>query len=314
MKIPEMNALFQKQSGMPVAQMTQQQKHAILSEFGIDPNEFYQELEMSSPCVDTHIDVSNTPDTIGLHSHLFWEILYVYSGSLDYLIGTQRYHVQRGDILLMAPGLSHRPLLLQRLAEPYKRGVLWINADFMCQLQNVFPELDLEGKYLLRTAGTRWEFLGELFQHGIAEAEHAGSLWQAACVGNTIQLLVYLMRAFADIGDTSSLPEKREMIDDVILHIENHLHEKLTLENTARRFLVSESTISQMFRRQLGVSFYRFVTQRRLIAAKSLIMEGETLEQVASKVGFADYSTFYRAFKQEYGISPAHFRTMMQEE
>ena len=54
----------------------------------------------------------------------------------------------------------------------------------------------------------------------------------------------------------------------------------------------------------MGVSFYRCVTQRRLIAAKTHIWDGEPLDLVSQKVGFSDYSTFYRAFKREYGVSP----------
>ena len=59
-----------------------------------------------------------------------------------------------------------------------------------------------------------------------------------------------------------------------------------------------------------GVSLYRYITQRRLIAAKTHIQNGATLEQVSRDVGFADYSTFYRAFKQEFGISPRRYREL----
>ena len=64
----------------------------------------------------------------------------------------------------------------------------------------------------------------------------------------------------------------------------------------------------------MGVSFYRCVTQRRLIASKALILQGIPLEQVSERVGFADYSGFYRAFRQEYGISPRQYRRMQVSE
>ena len=84
------------------------------------------------------------------------------------------------------------------------------------------------------------------------------------------------------------------------------------MADTAQRFYVSESKIGQTFREQMGVSFHRCVTQRRLIAAKNLIAEGVGLEQLCEQVGFSDYSTFYRAFKQEFGISPRQYKKLQQ--
>ena len=57
---------------------------------------------------------------------------------------------------------------------------------------------------------------------------------------------------------------------------------------------------------------YRYVTQRRLIAAKTLIEKGQRLEAVAAQTGFTDYSGFYRAFKQEFGISPRQYRVLQE--
>lgn len=273
---------------------------------------FYQELEMNSRFVDTHEDISYSDDTVQLHSHSFYEILYCHSGSLQYLLGTERFRIHRGDVVIVRPGVSHRPLFLDQLVEPYHRYVLWINPELMDYLHKNFPDMrEKEFPYsILRTANTRWEYLDDYFQRGCREAANMELNWQAYVLGNTLELLAHLSRAFAAEGNSKPIAEKRELLDEVMTYIEKHMSEKITLDDTARRFLVSESTISQLFRKKLNVSFYHFVTQRRLIAAKAKIIEGETLEQVCCQVGFSDYSTFYRAFKREYGISPVQFRKL----
>jgi AraC-like DNA-binding protein len=165
---------------------------------------------------------------------------------------------------------------------------------------------------LLRVGGTRWEFIGELFRNGVRESEVREPGWEEIVLGNTIQILVYLRRAVWDRSAAPLQAEKPELLDQVLAYMEEHLSEKITLEDFAKHFWVSQSTISQTFRNKLGVSFYRCVTQRRLIAAKNLIIEGIPLESVGRKVGFSDYSSFYRAFKQEFGISPRQFRKKLE--
>ena len=62
----------------------------------------------------------------------------------------------------------------------------------------------------------------------------------------------------------------------------------------------------------MGVSFHQCLTQRRLIEAKRLIARDVMLEDVGQSVGFSDYSTYYRAFKKEFGISPRQYRILQE--
>lgn len=125
-----------------------------------------------------------------------------------------------------------------------------------------------------------------------------------------MQILVELMRAEQDYTAKPLRAEKPELLDQVLAYVEKHLSEKITLAEIARHFYVSESTITQTFRKKMDISFYRYVTQRRLIASKTLIETGMSLDAVSEQVGFADYSSFFRAFKHEYGISPRQFKKM----
>lgn len=284
---------------------------AYLKDHGQLVENLYQEMEMDSRYVDNHRDISYTRDVVQLHSHTFYEVLYCCSGNLQYLLGADRYRLHRGDVVMVPPGISHRPLFLEQLAEPYERYVLWFSQEFLNQVQTFCPDLAFQGSYcLLRTAGTPWESLGRLFARGCQEAQRRAPGWQGSVCGNTLQLLVELKRACSQGEMPAPVTEKHELLDDLVTYVENHLAEKITLETTARRFLVSQSTISQTFRQKMGISFYRFVTQRRLIAAKTEILAGKPLETLYETVGFSDYSTFFRAFRREYGIAPSQYRKM----
>ena len=292
----------------------QQSMYEHILALGFDPHTFYQELEMTSPFVDTHRDISYTNAYLNLHSHTFFELLYCRNNcGAEYVVGAERYRLQKGDIIFVPPGVSHRPLLPEKLAEPYKRYVLWLSPEFMEKYAALFPYSFTEkqaGASMLRTDGTKWEFLGELFRNGVLESEQQEDGWEAAVIGNTISLLTQIKRATDDRTSHTLVAEKPELLDRIMAFVENNYHKSITIDSLAKSFFVSSSTISHLFKQTMGVSFYRYVTQRRLIAAKSWIEKGTLLEEVAVRTGFQDYSSFYRAFKQEYGISPRQYRNL----
>ena len=294
--------------GIPQSPESQQTLHEFLLSVGIDPGSVYQELEMSSQFVNTHRDITYSGQIVSLHSHTYLEILYCHTGAnVEYLVGSDRYKLQKGDIILLAPGVSHRPIMPEIMAEPYIRDVLWVNPDFLTSLENVFPRTSVSNQNrsaLIRTQGTKWAFLGELFQAGVQEEEQKKDGWEAIVLGNTLKILTYLDRACNDRDAGILKAEKPELLDKMTAYIEEHYAEHITISDLAHKFYVSSSSISHLFKQKMGLSIYQYVTQRRLISAKNLICGGTPLEHVAPHVGFVDYSTFYRASSRSTASPP----------
>lgn len=282
---------------------------AIMADGAILSN-LYQEMEMDSDTVDCHDDVNYTKDKVQLHSHTFYEIIYCKSGNVQYLLGADRYRVRRGDIIFIPPGISHRPLYLDKLAEPYSRYIMWLNPDFIKNMQEILHFTPLSVPVLLRTQDSGWEYMSSYFQSVCKEADTRQDGFEACKSSTAVLLLIHLTRACSHSKAIEPLTEKKELFDELIAYIENHLAEKISLKTTASHFYISGRTISRLFHEKMDVSFYQYVTQRRLIAAKTLILNGEALESIGEQVGFSDYSTFYRAFKQAFSISPRQFKKL----
>ena len=313
MKLSQVNYLNEQLKTLPHNLEMTKQIRLIAEKTGIQLDNVYQEMEMDDIYVDTHEDPGISPEGINLHSHVFYEILYICSGNIQYLIKTDRYQIQPGDIIIVPPGVSHQPILTDLHNINYRRYVLWLSPLFMKATMPLFPDYDFTKPRLLRTAGTKWAVLKDKFHAGILESEQKRPGWNACVYGNALELVTLLYRATVDKKSTQLKSEKPELLEKILTFIESNLAENLSLDDTGKRFFVSRSTISNTFRKEMGISFYQYVTQRRLVAAKNLILENIPMEIIAGKVGFSDYSSFYRAFKSEYGISPRQFREQQVE-
>lgn len=65
--------------------------------------------------------------------------------------------------------------------------------------------------------------------------------------------------------------------------------------------------LARQFRSAFGTSPYRFLTMRRLDAARARLKPGAVLADVAVDSGFADQAHFTRTFKAAYGLTPGRY-------
>lgn len=273
----------------------------------------YQELEMDSEYVDVHEDISYSKDNVDLHNHNFFEILFCQSGSLQYMIGNTRYQLVKNSIVAIPPGISHCPLYLEKLSEPYRRTVMWISnktyhqymkilhKDSVAKTQPLLPQnvFLLSGNTLYKIEALYEKMLN-------ISADFSGT--ELYKIGLSAQI-VSLLYQFLNSHEINPLkPEKTILLDEIICFIENHLSEELSAKRIASHFLVSESSINQLFSKQINLSLYRYITQRRLIEAKNLISNHIPLKKLPELCGFSDYSVFYKAFTKQYGISPKEYK------
>lgn len=107
---------------------------------------------------------------------------------------------------------------------------------------------------------------------------------------------------------SATAERKQQMLAEIYAYIDEHLEEAISLQVIANHFQVSISTVTQLFQRKTDKTFHQYLIQRRMAVAKNLIARAVPLEEVGKQVGYADHSSFYRAFKQYYGTSPQEFK------
>lgn len=99
-----------------------------------------------------------------------------------------------------------------------------------------------------------------------------------------------------------------ERLQRVVVYIERHLDEELTLEEIARVAHFSPYHFHRVFQAHYGVGLARYIRRRRMQRAMSLLRGGREVTAVAMESGYDTPSAFSKAFRKMFGISPIQFQ------
>ncbi|MGO4531242.1 AraC family transcriptional regulator [Paenibacillus sp. 2TAF8] len=107
---------------------------------------------------------------------------------------------------------------------------------------------------------------------------------------------------------------KINIVTDAIKYIKANYRESITAEKLAGRYDCSTSYLSRLFRNQIGLGPIEYLIHERVHRAKQLLLKSDArIQDVASKVGYADVYYFSRLFKKHTGRSPLQFRAEYQQ-
>jgi len=106
---------------------------------------------------------------------------------------------------------------------------------------------------------------------------------------------------------------KRDPIQWSVSYIESHYGDAdLDMTLLADKLGFSYQYYSELFHRQMGITFSEYILDFRMKEACRLLLQGELVSEIAKKTGYSHAHSFTRAFKRMYGISPGAFREMKE--
>jgi AraC-like DNA-binding protein len=97
------------------------------------------------------------------------------------------------------------------------------------------------------------------------------------------------------------------LVTNACLFIRNNLASDLTIDAIARVVGTNRNKLNQIFQAILGETVFEHSQRARLEHARSLLLDGTTrsITEIAQEVGYADSTSFARAFHRRYGIVPS---------
>lgn len=100
-----------------------------------------------------------------------------------------------------------------------------------------------------------------------------------------------------------------DMLFKAIQYIQDHYKEKFSLQDIADHVHFSAPYFSKVFKKEIGVTFTKYLTNVRIEKSKQLLKnKGVALSDIPTLVGFEEQSYFTRVFRATTGISPGKYR------
>lgn len=257
-----------------------------------------------------------------LHFHDFNKIVVFISGNVTYLIEGKSYRLKPWDILLVSSSEVHKAII--DASGTYERMIIWVNSNFLAKhsspgsnLLSCFDTAAKEKRNLLRLEPELLRQGKQLLSQLKEEYGKDGFGSQLLMNSLLLQFIIYINRLFLnpDAVRHQEEGEYDESIGAVIRHINENLCEDMSVGSLASKFYMSRYHLMHKFKSQTGYTIHSYILQKRLMMANALIKSGLTMAEACSECGFGDYSSFVRAFKKTYGLSPKqHYKLMSEDE
>lgn len=239
-----------------------------------------------------------------MHIHEQCEIYFLVSGEVEYLVEGSEYPLDESSLMIMRPAEAHKPRITGR--SRYERFAINFPIDFA---DNIDPDRSLTKAFTNRPLGKN-----NMFSSSETDMKLVHKLLTEMCVDDkdydkqltvkTHLLIILDMIKRASDGRKNIEHKPRSISERIVLYVNNHLYEDISVPLLAKHFYLSTSQFSRLFRRATGAAPWEYITKKRLTAAKERINGGQSVRCVSESCGFKDYSSFYRAYVKYFGCAP----------
>jgi AraC-like DNA-binding protein len=240
-------------------------------------------------------------------SHGFAELCVCLEG--EFILATaggSGFEAQPGRAFLLLPGASHTEVS----GRSYRAA--WFSIDCSRVVGHVSGRQDrarvaVADVAVLKTGLDPMRVVDEI----CSEITGKGTFYMDSIKASVLRLLALIRRGLETAGPGDAfLSNWRETIaGEIAGYIKSNLDTRIRLTDAAQTVCVSPAHLNLIFKEQTGRTIMRYHEECRMDAARKMLLgSNASVGEVASAFGFYDQYHFSKAFKKEYGASPAAYR------
>lgn len=235
----------------------------------------------------------------------YYRIFYIANGKYEIIANGEKSIAENGALVISNPTES---FITRRLTV----NAVLLKIDFHRSLVENYT--DYNALKLFHTLPCGWIFYPANFESGICydllnsmkkSIEESHNRFYV--MTKVLSILSELNLYYDDIKKEDKF-DKSNIALTVLEYVKSNFTMNITYKSLRDRFFICDSTINKIFKRSTRLSFREFLNSLRLNYANDM-MHNESnelkLAKIAELSGYKTYSTFYREYIKEFGVSPS---------
>ena len=224
------------------------------------------------------------------HCHAQFELIGVLEGDVSIAIEGRDYRLNEGQVAIIPPLCYHTITANER--QRYRRMTVLFDREAIPYV--LCPEFAGYEREPILFFSSRIEELRQICR------EERLDFYVPLAESLMVQILYDCLQGRRGRADG----ETDEFLQRTLSYIDSHLHEKISLDDLARHVSRSKSSFCHLFEGKMSVSPKQYILQKRMALANKLIGDGIPPTVAAGRVGYDNYSNFYRMYVKRCGERP----------
>lgn len=251
--------------------------------------------------------------TFPYHRHDAYEIFLFVRGDINHYLEYTCYHLEPGDLIIINPQEMHRTVCLSE--QLYERITINIKQDVFKNLST--PATDLAYCFDSRPLGENnlihltleqtlhFHSIADNLQNALKSTEYGHDVLVNSYLS---QLLLFINASYrqSTFSRSNIMPP---LIQNIMVYIDEHLTEDITLQHLSDIFYLNGTYISRLFKKHTALTLRSYILDRKISYAKRQLSDGKSVSEACYEAGFSDYTNFIRSFTKLAGMSPGKYKT-----
>ncbi len=226
-----------------------------------------------------------------------WTVQYVLSGKGKIEKNSRDFYAQAGECFVLRPG--ERIRLTADIREPWT--YIWVGFRTKLTMPKILLSQDV--------------FNGEPYKGvfmDIAECNTPENRPLALLMVSHIWHLIFQLHQATTV--TAKSYTRAEAYVDQACDMIHNTFPTVSVQELARHLQLNRCYLSRIFKESTGISLQKYIANTRLQASRELLIQGRTVAEAATAMGYADIASFSRAFKQYFKMSPMQYKKSIRKQ